>query len=489
MNTDLKKLVLMMMVAGTLACSPSMKTELMGVADQGSNDGQSSETPTEGDGSLVIDFIQPTSRDLPTQIFKVEIGITSITNVREVKLFANDKLVRNFTRSPFILDVDPRTYPGDQIVLRVETKDLGQKANSRVITLKKPSITDPGGNPGSGSSRDAGVFDSNCLNNSAFDACVFWKNPVAQRGQAYSRTLTYGDNIQEQTFGVKLTGLINNELKNSSIRVLASNGQTAQISGGHWRFDWKTDLGKHYVAQLMAYFWLQFQEMQMLARTGEFFAKNKNIPVDAYNTSVANNAYWDTQKIVMGGVKSGSNFQHEMAMSAEVYLHEMGHANLQFAVGGFLRDGNAGSQGTCRTEAGCLYAINEGQADFHFLMLFPEATAMGESWVNNMNGLSQQGIPRDPKRNHQYKIGEFFSASSGAIHTMGSAYASIFWTIYNDPRMLKNDFEKMFTRHLQGLTESSRFPEAKEILLADDETHFASKYRQVINEAFAARDL
>jgi len=398
-----------------------------------------------------------------------------------------------FARVPFKVMVDPSKVSGCQVILKAQATDRNGLLSFRTLKLNKTADCAPidPGDPGANtppSSKGAGTFDPACLTTNTYDACIFWKNPVAQKGGTYSPSVRFGQDIKEQTFGVKLTGLSNpNKLENSSITVGSSQAPDAAPNGGNWRFAYKDDASNHFVAQLMAYFWLTHQEKQMMSRSGIFYAKDKGIPVDAFNTSVTNNAYWDTQKIVMGVASTGGG-QHEMALSAEVYLHEMGHANMQYAVGRFLRDNNANGN-SCFTLNGCVGAINEGQADFHFAMVFYESTALGETFLNSTGGISQSGISRDVRKLTAMKADEFFQRSGGEIHGTGSFYASVLWEIYNHPQMKKIDFEKIFLSHLQKFTESTRFPEARDILVADDMALFGGKYKSIIENAFATKGI
>lgn len=458
------------------------------VNDSASTDPSNGDQDNGGAGAVSIQFASPKASDLATETFKVTLTTDPLSQLKELKLFVNGKEHTRFAKIPFEVMVDPSKVSGCEITLKAQATDRSELISFRSLKVKKTAdcqTTDPV-DPGTNippSSKNAGTFDPNCLNSNAYDACIFWKNPVAQKGGTYSPSIRFGQTIAEQSFGIKLTGQSNpNRLANSSIVVGSSQAPDAAPNGSSWRFPYQGDASNHFNAQLMAYFWLTYQEKQMMARSGIFYARNKGIPVDAFNTSVTNNAYWDTQNIVMGVASTGGG-QHEMALSAEVYLHEMGHANMQYAVGRFLRDNNANGN-NCRTVNGCVGAINEGQADFHFAMLFYESTALGETFVNSTGGISQQGISRDVRRLTNMKADEFFSRSGGEIHGTGSFYASVLWEIYNHPNMKKIDFEKIFLSHLQKMTESSRFPEGRDMLIAEDMALFGGKYKSIIEQVF-----
>ena len=290
----------------------------------------------------------------------------------------------------------------------------------------------------------------------------------------------------------------------------------------------------------MAYFWISYQESEFLRRTGVFYPRGKNIPVDAFATdpnkgSVVGNASYSStlNKVVIGyAVDETQNLAHELALSAEVYLHEMGHANLEWALSGsgidIYRDPNANyvvqaADGSnhlrslndiqvgdtlistfCKTADGCIWAINEGQADFHHLMIFHDSTPMAETIFNKVAGGLDSGlVPRDVNLLKDWTVQDVYTKSmskynggtvsiNGEIHGMGSAYASILWTIYTHPKMNRNHFEKIFVEHLKLLTPNSRFPEVRESLIgiadAMADTHFSGlHYGSLIREIFAAK--
>ncbi len=427
------------------------------------------------------------------------------------------------------------------------------------------------------SAKSAGVMDDNCLTNSQYDACIFWKNPVAQNGAALSSFLTFGMDLSGlQKFGVQLDNLKSPQfLESDYLYVYTSNAQALStdtttirtmprlsLNNGQYRRSYSQDggatAGEKATAQLMAYFWLNNMIQDFSHRVGSAFAGLQKITyVNAFadvpgNSSLKNNAYYTfrynstgiTKQFIFMGYASKPSCQnatcHEMALSAEAYLHEMGHGNLYSAAGvqnmlsnsdiqlfevqiskctmetSSTSDDNKWlgdrvvtaadiTQATqecdphpddgatdfsiayfstfCKTSNGCIDAISEGQADFHFLMTFPEKGQLGETIVNNIQGglasyaasrdvttagaltrtvqtyYDQSSMPADPVSG--------LSKVGGEIHGMGSAYASILWAIYQDTRIDTRKFEKAFFLHLAKLGHSSDFTVAWDALRAD----------------------
>lgn len=426
------------------------------------------------------------------------------------------------------------------------------------------------------SAKNAGVNDDNCQNNNQYDACIFWKNPVAQKGSAFQSVLTFGADLSSlQKFGVELKNLKSPQyLESNSLYVYISKDQALttdatviktmprlSLNNGQYRLaynqDGDTNSGPKATAQLMAYFWLNHMIQDFSNRVGSAYSNLQKITyVDAFanqsgDLRVKNNAYYTyrysgnqivSQFIFMGYASKSScpnSICHEMALSAEVYLHEMGHADLYNAAGpqAMLSDGGnqqylvqlskctmetsttnddnkwlgykfltaaqiiqasqecdphptdgatdfvySSQSSFCKTANGCIDAIAEGQADFHFLMIFPEKGQLAETIVNNIQGgLASYGASRDVTTSTAAKMTtqnyfdqasvpgdsiKGYNTTGGEVHGMGSAYASILWAIYQDARIDTRKFEKAFFLHLAKLTQSSDFTSAWDALRA-----------------------
>lgn len=430
-------------------------------------------------GGLRLQVVSPTRFVDLSGTVTITLAATPLGQLKTISYSINGLAAEAIRATPIAVAVKMESYNTQEVSVHFNAVDTSNKAVTLTVVLKKPTIDDP---PPPGSGGGAPSIDPECMTNSAFDACIFQKNPVAQNKAALTRALRRGDDMSKlQTYGVKLENLITpSSLSSRSIRIGISSGNKAQPTNGAWKYPYASD-SKGFVAQLMAYYWLTLEEKSFEALTGVFYAKGYSIAVDALDTSVQDNAYWDGEQIVMGIAKmSGS---HEMAMSAEVYMHEMGHANLSYGAKGDIYNDANGNGNACRTDQGCIYGINEGQADFHFMLLFPDSTALGETWVNSINGLTSRNV----KYNLNKTVSEIYTSSNGEIHAMGAAYAAILYGIYTDPKMNRADFGKLFSLHLQKLTADSRFPDARDIFLADDAAFFGGKYASVITQHFESR--
>lgn len=400
--------------------------------------------------------------------------------------------------------------------------------------------------------------DPNCMNNNNWDACVIWKNP-AVRG-TYSGKLTVGTNLSSvQTLGVKLRNRLD-------IRSLKSRSQQVVLSAfsplteeGELPYSWLTlpasgQLKKAYavdhtntgpsesennyfsLAQLQAYYWINHMEEELKfrtratnpkvtnyynlpgARSGIFWASNKNVFVNAFITLgehseltcadalICNNAFFipvsadgNQGEVYLGYIadSAANTYKHEVGLSGEVAIHEMGHANLWHARN--MRAYNDGIQingGTfCLFTEGCLSAIDEGQADFHAIMLFPESPGVGESFTSNkapfrnvraLEGMKLTGngtADFEEYRPPTLQDGQRY----GAIHSLGEFYSSILWEIYKDNRIDKRAFEATFLYHLRLLGDTATFAASWDALASTDENFFEGRNKAVIDEVFTRK--
>ncbi len=397
---------------------------------------------------------------------KITLDVKNMDNLKSIVLTVDGVDAGKITRLPNELYFDGTVNPKPEIVVRAVAININGSQEVVEKKIKNITSTDPGATP---------ISDPSCFTNPAFDACLFYKNPVAQNKAALATKLSYGADLSAvQVFGVKLRNLTNvTTLRNASINVTASAGVRAVPVNGKWNFAYKDDTAKHAVSQVMAFYWLNEQIEYMKLNSGVFYAENKAINVDAFSTLVNNNAYWDGTSVVMGNFGT-----QELALSSEVYLHEMGHANLDFATNRQL----VISSNRCATKFGCIGAIHEGMADIHANLLFPLDPTMAQAVTNTLGGWAD----RDPRNFVSRNLDYFFTtlSANGEVHGMGTAYSTILYQIFKDVSMNPRDFEIMFSMHLPRLTSSSDFRSAKTIWMNLSDTRYAGKYTAMIKNYF-----
>jgi len=354
----------------------------------------------------------------------------------------------------------------------------------------------------------------NCLANPNYNTCVFWKNPIAQEGRVFASPVGGSSDLRSlQTHAVNIQPehLDNSGfLQNSSLRV------NAQLADGTIlpRVDARTRVFKfaygsdpaHKFSQIMAFYWLNFQIDFMQKHTGNFYAKNKNILVVSYYPERPE-AFWfyggDQKFIFMGSNNAGN----ELALSAEVYLHEMGHANLGYATN-FTHYETSSAQSKsqicadrentcCKSPLGCASAIDEGQADYHFAIIFPQNTAVLETFGNSVDGISECGITRTVSKNSGLTLqGAYDSCGNsarGEIHLMGRVYASIWWEVRRQAALVNlgdiKTLDTMFTEHLKLISSTDDFSSMLTKIKAIDASLFNSKFSALFEIEFARRGI
>lgn len=334
-------------------------------------------------------------------------------------------------------------------------------------------------------------FDPNCLKgDNQYDSCIFFKNPVYQNKGSFSSAINFFTDMESvQTYGVKLKSLDDSGyLQNSSFGVKAGDlSRAKKNSRGNWKYHYTykysddSDSNNNYwVGQIMAFYWLNREKDLFKEKTGTFYASDRNISVITYQSKYPN-AHWDSynNEIVMGDI-NGNQF----ALSAEIFAHELGHANFYYANSKLDQsqtlEKSCGTNRCCVDSWGCIGAINEGLADYHAAVLFNEGGPQMETIVNDVNGISECGITRNIRANKDLAATRAYSACApnapGEIHLMGRIYASIWWEVRSKPGNQPQEVDTLFTEHLALLSGMDSFDTAIYKIKVLDRNFFNSKY-------------
>jgi hypothetical protein len=359
--------------------------------------------------------------------------------------------------------------------------------------------------PNGVTSNTTGRIDPNCMSGN-YDACIIYQNPVAQRGSIFPAPVTETTDLTSvQTYAVPIAGIDNSGfLQNASYAILPQSvPRITRNNDGKWRYPYSICSGAscaadaaHHVSQLMAYYWLDQQMSYMTQDTGTWYATRKGIAVDPYVPGL-DNAFWDSSTI---SISLGDHNNQDFAISAEVYLHENGHANVHYASMGNIEGatsnevgcGTGGVNNCCTALTGCSGSINEGLADFHAGIMFPGDTALGETLVNATGGFIECGLPRDIALNVNLTATQAFNACGGGvngeIHVLGRVYASIWWQLRIGASKAA-DIETLFTEHLRGLAASDTYETAGGKIIALDNALFAGAHATAIRAEFIRRGI
>ncbi len=383
--------------------------------------------------------------------------------------------------------------------------------------------SNPGGGVDNVGNIPGGQIIEDCNENPNYNACIYKKNPIAQSGNIINRN---GDALSQltavQTFAVQITGTEDELLKNSHFDIDIGNTgdigvidtmihsivnidigpliisspylnsisdaiQRVKLSNGKWTTPYSD--GDYSVEQVMSYYWLMYQHDWMKENTSNFYASEKGVKVTAFSSNPFE-AYFSPleNKIALGLICDLTSNPPScdppigIGLSAEIIIHEAGHANIFHSIGG-LREGlESGCQThvscesrkslcdlseeeileasrCCSNEKGCFFAIDEGQADFHAAILFPSSTEMGEMFQNSTSGISGcfpgGGLSRsaaDSATKNANAQQVFSNCTShkgpGEIHMAGVLYNSIWWEIYKHENTEESDILRLFTEHL-----------------------------------------
>lgn len=157
------------------------------------------------------------------------------------------------------------------------------------------------------------------------------------------------------------------------------------------------------------------------------------------------------------------------------------------------------NQALCsRTRQGSPRAIHEGVGDVHSFLLFPEATAVGEYFLNDPEGFDHcRGVPRDMAvaKERGTTAQQFYEAcrasgTQGEIHAMGSAYSTIWYGILKraEARGAKPylDAKNLFYEHLKAVTSDDDFISAKAMIKSIDSNIFGGQFSADIDAEYAA---
>ncbi|PWU20556.1 MAG: hypothetical protein C5B49_04100 [Bdellovibrio sp.] len=359
-----------------------------------------------------------------------------------------------------------------------------------------------------------------CATDSNFNSCLFWKNPVAQTGAILSghglTTSTDLSSVQIDAVNIP-SGWYDNSgyLQNPTIKVyLDQTSNTAArvtTAAGNFKFAYANDANRK-VTQTMVFYWLMTEVNFFKERVGKFYAENHGVVVFASDSTLQNNAYFSLTDHTLHAGRDDQGV--DLAVGAEIVLHEMGHANAFFssnggihiASGGQTADGycttaRAGSL-CCRDKFGCASGIDEGQADHHAGLVFISDPALGQTWFNNLNGVVDCGIARNAVKNLNLTADEVYlscgnsgagSNFNGEIHIMGALYASIWYALAATARATGGadavDIDKLFSEHLKVLTGADNFPSVYAKLRAIDSSLFGGKFGTAIQAEFKKRNL
>lgn len=199
----------------------------------------------------------------------------------------------------------------------------------------------------------SGTHDANCMNNSSFDACIFWKNPVSTQVVFGGNSIPVpAENMATppeqiaayQNFGIRLTGAANNSLRTTDFNIHYKNnvGSARYLTLNNGKFKQSLATGyasttpedqRYATEQIQTYHFLNLFKNMMVQKAGTFHAAARNIPVNVFSQEAGYNAFYDriNNRVELGFREGTDGRRYSIALNSEATVHEMGHANMHFA--------------------------------------------------------------------------------------------------------------------------------------------------------------
>ena len=352
-------------------------------------------------------------------------------------------------------------------------------------------LSSAAGEPGNG------TIDKTCLKNPGYDACVIYKNPVAQKKSPMTTEINASSIMSLQHYGVKITGLKPGEgLKSDFVSVTGGDGVLVDPAAG-LKFSAVDDPSAF--NQVMTYYWLNRMGEYIGARTGDYPAAGRSLQVIVDDTITG----WSPKTST---IHIGQSEDRNLAWSAEVAVHLMGVANLYYASNGATAKLNAKTHadcglkglGCCAAPIGCARAISSGVGDYFVAMMFPQNPTVGEALSNSSDGLVTCDLSRNiPDAKSRMPVDVFKACIPnlvpGEAATMGTIYASIWWEVRKAAMKENPDdaraIDTIFMYHLGLLTGDDIFKSGIEKAKAVDDQLYSGRYSPLFDAELEARGL
>ncbi len=339
-------------------------------------------------------------------------------------------------------------------------------------------------------------LSSSCASDADFDACIVYKNPVAQK-QASAGP---GELTALLHYGVKLRGLNHSDgLENRYFKILSLHTPHFSLSHPDQRKGGYSE-SQSYVEQVTAYYWANRTFEYLTARLGEERLPVKGLtiyPDDGFTGFSASGHSISLAK------KPG---EVSKALSGEIVVQLLGQA-LAYQLSGEKsfdlhnlvqhKTCDLNPKGCCSSELGCAGALNGAFGDYLAGIMFPESPKLGETAGQSVAGQNICGLDRDLAKLSVKSRSAIYAACTGAsagkIALEGAWYASLWWKFRTRAEELESgasrDADILFFEHARAWTATSTFIEAKKASLAQAATYKGGKYAALLESVFTAAGL
>lgn len=340
-------------------------------------------------------------------------------------------------------------------------------------------------------------LDANCVNSNSYDSCIFKKNPVSQKADILNHEEQESDFQSEltelQVYGIKLSGLTSSSyLQNNSFSVWKYSDDRLSLVTDNLKVTISSDT-EHVIEQVMTYYWAERALKFIEEQTSYNYLQDKSIKI--FVNSPRSGWVPASQSIYL---KSETG-RVSMALNADLLIHYLGLAQIYHATEGRIlamtknrhQYCRSSALGCCQSKTGCAAALMSAVGDYFAALLFPQQTGLGEAWLNRMDGLGFCSQTRNLRELSQLNLSSAFSAcaaedGAGEVHTLGSAYASLWWEVrrraYESDQHSEVEVDQIFMQHLPLLDGDDDFASALDHALNIDKTQFDARY----NDFFTA---
>lgn len=346
--------------------------------------------------------------------------------------------------------------------------------------------------PGDGALNPASdKLTSSCVDSNEFDACVIYKNPVAQE-----RTPTGLEQInRSRRYGVKIRGLARTGfLENGRFQVLTLHTPRFSLIEPQ-RFKSEYDDSVSFLEQVQTYYWAN--------RALEFVVRQVGadlVPLSRLRIFVDD---------VFTGYVSTRNAIHlergrgriPSALSSDILIHLLGEALAQDLAGRALFP-SAPEQhkicmsqkfGCCASARGCSQALSLAFGDYFMAMVFPASPRLGESLAQSVDGQMICNVRRRDLAGFEGLSAENAYAAcgghaSGQTVIMGGWYAGLWWKLRREaeaksPGTGERDIDRLFFLHAKQWTSSSTFAQAANAAIQAADNFKSGIYKSAVTQA------
>lgn len=346
-------------------------------------------------------------------------------------------------------------------------------------------------------------IDKDCMISKSKNACLFLKSPVAYLGSKLPEKINSLSRLEEYQVASVAVATANSFLENETIQVFNTRGPRVRARNGSWKYSYNRDSETGF-NQVSTYYWLSYAAAETRKRTGVFWAHRKSIKVMVNDEFAGWSASGKTIHIANGKNRPPT------ASDAGLMVYYLGLANLHFASEGKIEVLDSAKHqrcslaktalnnfGCCSSSRGCGRALASGSADYFVASLFPSKPTLGESWVNDPEGLNRCGQSRDlmiqKGLSSQVAYEACTNGRKGDVQVMGTVYASIWWAIRRQAQEVESDghvnIDTLFQHHLKKLDGADDFTSAYRKILLTDQELYSSRYSELFRQEFQRRGI